>query len=181
MLAVLSSSDCQQATMRLLEELVPSLNCCKQRMQILEEVGRRLAPLHVSFFGSFVGVVFFSYQFILCSKVKKHLPTSSSIVICSLRRRQAGRKFFPGSDSEGAGFTAAAEGMNYWWSPPQTHARTHTPSPDLYPTKPPSQGTARGRKKPLMTVWVPQQKNVTDFQNTILSICDFFVSPTQCL
>lgn len=66
MLAVLSSSDDQLEIRILLEELVSTLNCCRQRKQILREVGR-LAPPHFKlpwlfFFLSFVVSVFYPLQ-----------------------------------------------------------------------------------------------------------------------
>lgn len=160
MLAVLSSSDAQTGdhAKLLLEERVPTLNCCKQRFENpgggWQTCSSTFQPLW--FFLSFVVVVVVSYQFILCSKVEKHPWTSSSIfrlpaspfVHCREHRQE--ESFSPGGTLwGGAGFTAAAERINYWWTPPLP--------PDWNPTKPPSQGTAGGKKKSPVTVLVPQR------------------------
>lgn len=132
MLAVLSSSDAQNGdhAKLLLEERVPPLNCCKQRFENpgggWQTCSSTFQPLW--FFLSFiVVVVVVSYQFILCSKVEKHPWTSSSIfrlpaspfVHCREHRQE--ESFSPGGTLwGGAGFTVAAERINYWWTPPPT-------------------------------------------------------------
>lgn len=156
MQAVLSSSDAQTGdhAKLLLEEWVPTLSCCKQRF---ENPGGGWQTCSSTFFYLLLLLLFHinSSSAVKLKNIPGPPPPSSGCLHLHLfiAEKTGRKKVFPQEElCEGGRFhSGGREDKLLMNTPPPL-------PPDWNPTKPPSQGTAGGKKKsPVTWVLVPER------------------------